>query len=180
MNDSKISVRYTKALFQSALGKKILDRINQDMKMVSEICALPEVMALLESPIVVPSEKSAVMHKVVENNLDKLTVTFIDMVIRNGRGNYLPAIARNFTHETLKYNGFTETVLTTPVTVDGKIKKQISDLVADVFKTKADLKEVVDSNIIGGFMLRVGDNYIDASVRTKLRKIEKELKIRNV
>ena len=38
MNDSKISVRYARALFQSALEKKILDKVNQDMIFLSEIC----------------------------------------------------------------------------------------------------------------------------------------------
>ena len=38
MNDSKISVRYSRALFQSALEKKILDKVNQDMILISEIC----------------------------------------------------------------------------------------------------------------------------------------------
>jgi F-type H+-transporting ATPase subunit delta len=59
--------------------------------------------------------------------------------------------------------------------VDKKVKNQISELISDVFGTKADLEEVTDPEIIGGFILRVDDNYIDASVRTKLNKIRKEL-----
>jgi F-type H+-transporting ATPase subunit delta len=39
-----------------------------------------------------------------------------------------------------------------------------------------ELRELVDKDIIGGFVLKIEDNYIDASVRNKLRKIEKELK----
>jgi F-type H+-transporting ATPase subunit delta len=62
--------------------------------------------------------------------------------------------------------------------VDEETKKQIADLIAEAFKTKVELKEVVDRDIIGGFILKAEDNYIDASVRNKLRKIEKELKSR--
>ncbi len=54
-----------------------------------------------------------------------------------------------------------------------KIKKQITELISGIFKTKVELKEIVDIDIIGGFVLRVEDNLIDASVRAKLRKIEK-------
>ena len=61
MNESRISVRYSRALFQSALEKKILDRINQDMILVKEICNLPEVK---ESPfttlLLVPSRKTEI------------------------------------------------------------------------------------------------------------------------
>ncbi len=75
----------------------------------------------------------------------------------------------------MKYNDITESVLTTAVKVDPDIKKQISDLIANLFKTKVDLKENIDDSIIGGFILKVEDNYIDASVRNKLRKIRNEL-----
>ena len=49
-------------------------------------------------------------------------------------------------------------------------------MISDVFKTKVELEEVIDAEIIGGFILRVDDNYIDASVRNKLNKIKKELR----
>jgi F-type H+-transporting ATPase subunit delta len=93
----------------------------------------------------------------------------------NGRESFLPAIARAFISETRKYKGITETVLTTAVPVDEKIKTQIKELVAAVFNTKVDLKETIDSEIIGGFILKIEDNFIDASVRNKLKKIKKEL-----
>ncbi|NTV84264.1 MAG: hypothetical protein HGA23_08200 [Bacteroidales bacterium] len=59
--------------------------------------------------------------------------------------------------------------------VDSEIKKQVSSLIEKLFNTRVDLKENIDESIIGGFILRVEDNYIDASVRTKLRKIKAEL-----
>jgi F-type H+-transporting ATPase subunit delta len=85
-------------------------------------------------------------------------------------------MARAFKHETKKYKGITESVLTTAVKVDPGIRKKVSDLIADIFKTKVELTEVVDKEIIGGFVLRIEFDLIDASVRSKLRKIEKALK----
>jgi F-type H+-transporting ATPase subunit delta len=76
----------------------------------------------------------------------------------------------------MKYHSVTETYLTTAIGVDSTVRKEIADLVAEVFSTKVDLKENIDPNIIGGFILRVDDNYIDASIRNKLRKISKELR----
>jgi F-type H+-transporting ATPase subunit delta len=176
MNDGKISVRYSQALFEAALEKKLLDKVYQDMKFISEMCAVPEMKEFLNSPIIRPSKKTDILHKVVGKNVEKITVSFIDMIVKNGRESFLPAIARVFIHETKEYNGITESVLTTAVPVDAKIKKQITDLISGIFKTKVELKEVIDKDIIGGFILRVEDSYIDASVKNKLRKIEKELK----
>ncbi|MFA5817941.1 MAG: ATP synthase F1 subunit delta [Bacteroidales bacterium] len=176
MNDSKISVRYSRALFQSALEKKILDKVNQDMIFISEVSKIPEAKEFLHSPIIVPSKKVAIFHKMLGDNVEKITLSLIDLVVKNGRESFIPAIARVFIHETMKYKGITESVLTTAVKVEAKVKKQITDLISEVFKTKVELKEIIDTEIIGGFILQVDDNYIDASIRNKLRKIKKELK----
>jgi F-type H+-transporting ATPase subunit delta len=175
MNDSKISVRYSRALFQSALEKKIIDKVNDDMIFIAEVCRLPETKEFLHSPIIPPSKKEAIFHKMLESNIEKITMSLIDLVVKNGRESYLPAIARVFIHETLKYKGITESVLTTAIKVDPGVKKQITDLISKVFTTKVDLQEIVDPSIIGGFILRVDDNYIDASIQNKLRKIKNEL-----
>lgn len=176
MNDSKISVRYSKALFESALERKILDKVNQDMILISEVCRLPETKVFLQNPVIVPSKKSEILHKVFGDFVEKITLSLIDLAVKNGRESFIPAIARVFIHETLKYKGITESVLTTAVKVDPNIKKQITDMISEVFKTKVELEEVIDAEILGGFILRVDDNYIDASIKNKLRKIKKELR----
>jgi F-type H+-transporting ATPase subunit delta len=175
MNDSIISVRYSRALFQSALGKNILDKVNHDMLLISEICKAPEAVEFLRSPVIVPSKKSEIFHKMLGSNVEVITLSLIDLLVKNGRESYLPSIARVFMHETLRQKGITKSVLTTALRVDDKVRKQIIELVSGVFKTKVELEEVVDSGIIGGFILRVDDNYIDASVRNKLNKVRKEL-----
>jgi F-type H+-transporting ATPase subunit delta len=176
MNDSKISVRYSRALFESAVEKNMLDKVNQDMIFISEVFKIPETKELIHSPIIVPSKKTSILHKMLEGNVEKITLSLLDLVVKNGRESYIPAIARVFVNETMKYRGITRSVLTTAVKVDPKVKQQIIDMIADVFKTKVELEDTIDEDIIGGFILRVDDNFIDASIRNKLRKIKKELK----
>jgi F-type H+-transporting ATPase subunit delta len=175
MNESRISVRYAKALFQSALEKNILDRVYQDMILVRNICTVPELKEILTNPVIRPSKKTELLHSVLVKDLHPLTLALIDLVVKNGRERYIPAIARVFVHDTKEYNGITESILTTVVKVDPEIKNQVTGLIKKIFKTKVDLKENIDDSIIGGFILKVEDNYIDASIRTKLRKIRAEL-----
>ena len=177
MNESKISVRYSRALFESALEKKVLDNIYKDMILVSEICAMPEVKDVLKNPVIPASRKQTILKAIFGKNVDRLTISLIEMVVKNGREKFIPAIARVFIHETLKYKGITEATLTTAVKVDNKIIEQISDLISKMSGTVVELKEVIDRNIIGGFILKIDDNYLDASIRNKLKKIEKELKV---
>jgi F-type H+-transporting ATPase subunit delta len=175
MNDSKISVRYSRALFESAVEKKVLERIYQDMIFVLEVCSMNEMKEFLVNPVIRPSKKTKILLKVFEGNIEELTVSLVKLAVNNGREAFLPGIARVFIKETKAYRGITESVLTTAIKVDDKLRKQIIDLISGIFKTKVELKEMVDKDIIGGFVLRIEDNLMDASIRTKLRKIEKEL-----
>jgi F-type H+-transporting ATPase subunit delta len=175
MNDSKISVRYSRALFQSALGKNILDRVAGDMYLISEVCKLDEMKEFLQSPVIVPSKKQEILHGMLEGKVENITLSLIDLTVKNGRESFIPSIARVFTHETKKHKGITETVLTTAARVDPAVRKQITEFIGGEFRTKVELKEIIDSEIIGGFILKIEDNFIDASIRNKLRKIKKEL-----
>ena len=136
---------------------------------------MDEVKEVLESPIIVPSKKTKIIHGILEKNVEKITLALADLLIKNGRENYLAAVARVFIDETLKFKGITETYLTTAVQVNDKSRKEIIEMISSVFKTKVQLRESIDKDIIGGFILKVNDNFIDASVRNKLRKIRKEL-----
>jgi F-type H+-transporting ATPase subunit delta len=179
MNDSKISVRYSRALFQLASEKNLLDKVFADMIFISEVCKINLVKEVLESPIIIPSKKTAIFHSFLEKNTEIITLSLVDLLIKNGRESYLPAVARVFRDCTLSYKGITETHLTTAVPIDDKIRKKITELISSVFKTRVELKETVDKEIIGGFIIKVNDNYIDGSVRNKLRKIRKELSVRS-
>jgi len=96
MNDSKISVRYSRALFQSAVEKGILGKVDHDMKLILEVCRIPEVAGFLKSPIIVPSKKTEILHKLLGENVQDITLSLIDIVVKNGRERSLPAIARVF------------------------------------------------------------------------------------
>jgi F-type H+-transporting ATPase subunit delta len=176
MNESIISVRYSRALFQSALEKKILDKVLDDMHLVLEVCRTPEAKELLSSPVIVPSRKTAALRAVFAGKVQELTLSLAGLLVSNGREKHLPAVARVFIHETMKHKGVTESLLTTAVKVDDEMKAEISKLVSEKFNTGVELNDNVDPDIIGGFILKIDDKYIDASIRSKLRKISKELR----
>jgi F-type H+-transporting ATPase subunit delta len=176
MNESIIAVRYSRALFQSAIEKSILDEVNDDMLLILEVCKIPEAAEIIASPVIVPSRKISALKAVLSGKVQDITIALVELVVNNGRESLLPSIARVFNHETMKYKGITASVLTTAVKVDEKVRKEIISLVSKEFGTKIEMKENVDPGIIGGFILRVDDKYIDASVKSKLRKIRKELK----
>jgi len=175
MNDSKISVRYAKALFELALEKDKLLQVEADMRLILEISLMDEFKDLLENPVVLPSKKEEIINAAFKGALTGLSFSLIRQVIRNGREIFLPAIARNFISSSEKHRGLTQVYLTTAVQASDKIKRDIKKMLSEYYNTEVSLNEVVNEEIIGGFILRVGDNLIDASVKNRLRKIRKVL-----
>lgn len=180
MNDSKISVRYSKALFLSAVENKLLDKVNRDMSFISEVCKINEVKELLDSQIIKPDVKFSILKGILKDKVEDITLSLVRLTIKNGREKFLPSIARVFMSDTLKHKGITECTLTSAVKLKEEIRKEIIDFISNHYKTRVELKEIVDEDIIGGFILKIDDNYIDASIRNKLRKIKKELIGRNI
>ncbi|MGQ9620511.1 MAG: ATP synthase F1 subunit delta [Bacteroidales bacterium] len=175
MHECKIPVSYSKALVESAANKNLLDKVYEDMQFIEETCKMEEVHELLRSPIIPPSNKKKIIHELLEKKIHPLTLSLIDLMIKNGRESYLPSVSRIFRRETLKFQNITEPSLVTAVPLNDNIRKQISDFISGKFNTKVRLIENVDPGIIGGFVLKVNDYFIDASIKTRLRNIKKSL-----
>ncbi|HSL86256.1 MAG TPA: F0F1 ATP synthase subunit delta, partial [Bacteroidales bacterium] len=75
MNDSKIPVRYARALFRSALEKNIIEKVNNDLEFVSDVCILPEFKEILENPVIKASDKKRVFAKLFEGRVEKITMS---------------------------------------------------------------------------------------------------------
>lgn len=176
MNESKISVRYAKALLLSAKENNLLKEIYSDMKWVYQISReVNEFYDFIESPIITPSQKRNIIHAVFENITNKLTLSFLDLIVKNRRETYIPDISRRFLDIYKKYMGITSVILTTVVRVDDELKERIIKLIQDTFHTEVELTEKMNDELIGGFILRLEDKMMDASVANELKKMRKNL-----
>jgi F-type H+-transporting ATPase subunit delta len=74
-----------------------------------------------------------------------------------------------------KHKGITSATLTTATPVDREVRNRIIDLINKAYKTKVDLAGKVEESLIGGFVLRIEDHLLNASVSSELKKIKREL-----
>ena len=88
---------------------------------------------------------------------------------------YTDSIARQFVILHLENNGIEEALLTTAFKIDDSFRQRILDLVVKHSKNnKVELQERIDPSIIGGFVLRFGDNQIDTSVERDIELLRRE------
>jgi F-type H+-transporting ATPase subunit delta len=176
MNDSKIPVRYAKALFGLVKEDNSLDMHKKDIELLSQcIREIPELQFIIESPVIRVSEKKRLFEESFRGSFSPLTFSFIDLVLENRREEYFGAICRYFLDLLKTEQGIRTAELITAAPLNEALRKSIILLITRKIDTRVDLHEKVDHAIIGGFILRVDDQQIDASISSKLNRIKTEL-----
>lgn len=176
MNESKITVRYAKALFSLARENKAFEPLKSDMEVLYQcIREVPELQLMLKNPVIKVSEKIKLFENTFKGTFLPVTLAFISLILERRREEYLQGIARYFLSLLKSNEGVQQAELLTAVPLNETLRKSILNFIHKKFKTEVDLNEQVDQKLIGGFILRVGDQQIDASISSKLERIKKSL-----
>jgi F-type H+-transporting ATPase subunit delta len=175
MNESIISVRYSKALFNLAKEKGTLEVVKNDMDAVFTLMKESnELQLLFQNPVLKPSKKSEAVDQIFKS-FNTSTLSFIKLLIKNRREEHLMDISRYFLDKYMHYKGIENATFTSATTVDKSMLENIKQLIRTLLKTEVELTTSVDERLIGGFILRVGDKQFDASVHSKLNQIKQKL-----
>ncbi|TNF39423.1 MAG: ATP synthase F1 subunit delta [Bacteroidetes bacterium] len=177
MNSARIAVRYARALFDLALDNNVVDGVYSDMKALGKLCIMEEVKAVIGNPVIPMQKRKQAIIALAGDGAEKLTLNFIGLLFDNGRGDYLAAAARNYIDLTRRHRGIRQVTVTTAVPVDEATRKEMAGLISGEKPGSIEFTEQVDESIIGGFVLRVDDSYIDASVRNRLNRFRKEFSL---
>ena len=175
MNYSKITVRYSKAIFILAKEKDILDKVKDDMLFISRIIQeISEFAFMLTSPVIQASQKEKALAKIFDNKLSTETMSLLSLIVKNKREEYIPDIARNYIELYRKEKGIKSVTLTTAIEIDKDLKEKLIKIIKEFYKSEIELKSKVNQDIIGGFVISVDDKQLDASVSKKLKDLERE------
>lgn len=175
MNDSKISVRYAKALFESASEKRVLDEVRRDMEDIQKICRLPEFQYLVSTPVMKESQKCDVIDSIFSKSIHPLSLSLLTLVFQNGRELFIEAIARNYVGFYKKSKGITTATFTTATVMPDSMHLQVKKIIEEALKSPVELKTEQKEDLIGGFLIRLDNQQYDASVSSSLKNVRKQL-----
>lgn len=176
MNDSKIPVRYAKALFSLAEEKKVLDAVHADVDLLFHTSrTVPEFIQMLESPVISSADKRQLVKVVFGTRVNPMTLSFLNLLLTNKREMYLENIARDFLTLYRQKSGTRSAVLSSAIALDTDTVALFTKAIAARFKAEIELTTEVDPLLIGGFVLQVDDQMIDASVASRLKQLRQEI-----
>ncbi len=169
-------MRYAKALFESALEHGIMDKVQDDLKVLLSLDKqLPEFRDLLESPIINAGQKQKIFSSLFLGKVDDLTFRFIILLAQNKREAFLASVCRVFQDLYKKKKGIMAARVSTAGVLQDATAERMKKSLEGYFKSQIELETEMKPELIGGFVLRVEDQQLDASVASQLKKIRKEL-----
>jgi len=176
MNESKISVRYAKALFNLSKEMNLHNQVRSDIENLQKLITdVAEFKSLMDNPILKPSQKMKILDSILKNHIQPITQSFIELIIHNNRLSYLASIARIYLDLFKKNLGIEPATLITTVPIDEGLRHTLLRIIEKRMNIKIELQEETDTSLIGGFILKIGNQQIDASISNQLENIKKEL-----
>jgi len=166
---------YADALFEAARDKDRLDQIHDQLgEFTDALAANRDLQVFFFSPYFSSAEKRDGIAKSI-SGADPELVNFLELLAEKHRMPVIFRIRRRFHELWAKAKRRLEVALTSAVELDQGVVDQVREAVERQTDRTIDLTAEVDSDILGGLVLRVGNMVLDASLRSKLEKLRKEV-----
>ncbi len=174
MKDTKVAARYAKSLLDLSIELKSLEVVLADMKMIYSVCAAnSELVAVLRSPIIKSDKKLSILNEIFGKQICPLTQKFIQLLSVKTRESYIQDIAAQFMVQYKTNKGITSAVISSATALDAASRNKILDLVKSASQSEVELDEKIKVDLIGGFVLRIGDTQVDASVLRQIKNLKR-------
>ena len=175
MSEIKVAARYAKSLIDLALEQKALEEIKVDMELfVNTLRINTELQAVVKNPIIPLNKKNAIINAVFGGKIHKVTSSFLKIVIDKGRAEIIYGTAKEFLNQYNQHKNIVTAKVTSATPLTENAKTEIINKVKAITGGEVLLQTEVDDNLIGGFILTVGDKQFDTSLASGLAKLKKE------
>lgn len=173
---SKAGARYAKSLLDLSKEQNAIEEVRNDMEFFEKVVGdNAELEAILKNPIVPLDKKQGILEGVFGAKVHAITKSFLKLVVNKGRSAILFDTAKQFVQQYNAIKGIVTAEVTSASALTDANKTEVINLVKkELAATEVVLKEKVNANLIGGFILKVGDRQFDASIASSLTKLRNE------
>ena len=177
MDNGKISVRYARALLETAKKQQCEAEVYEGLTRLSHnySFAINTFNEVLSNPMIRPEEKKKLLLNTIGAPIHPCLLRFIEFVIEKKRENKILLIALKYQEMYRRENNILKANVTTASELDDTTLQHLRDFVADTFHADVEMHVKVDPALIGGFTLDIEYNRMDASIAGRLDAIRKQL-----
>jgi F-type H+-transporting ATPase subunit delta len=171
---------YARSMFELATDAGGNDKVIEIADELEQVCDLlrqnKEARLFFTSPIVDVPKRGEALSAIFSNRVTDLTLRFLLVLNNKGRLNHLESISASFDMLVQEAFGKVEVDIFTPTAIDAQAINTIKEKVHSMLGKEPIMHPYVDKAMLGGIKLRIGDQLIDGSVQTKLRRLSETIK----
>lgn len=176
MMQSVVAKRYAKAIFEIAVEKGRTDQILKELQVVDEsFASSAELRNWLSNPSVAAEEKKSSLAKIFQD-LSEPVQNLLFLLVDRNRTDQIHEIVEVYQAFNNEHKGIIEAVVTTAFPLHAEDEKQLIQAFTHLTRKRLHIKKQIDSDLLGGVVVRIGDRIYDGSLRTKLQQFQKQLK----
>jgi ATP synthase F1 delta subunit len=171
----EIAAVYARSLFEVASEQDKLDLVREQLGAFADaLDETRELQVFFFSPYFSTQEKRDGLDRAV-SGADPAVVNFLELLIENHRMPVIFRVRRAYDELWEHENRLLPVQVTSAVELDRATVKEIGDRIAEQTGQKVDLSASVEPDILGGIVVRVGNQVLDASVRNRLEQLRKQV-----
>ncbi len=178
MDNPRINIRYARALFELAKENNALEGAHADIALLALTCRQNrDLQILLKSPVINAKKKISIIREIFSKTMGKITMSFIEIIIRKRREEHLYNIALKFGDLFRDHNNIKKAVVTTISPLTDAMRKELTDVLSKQTGSSIELTEEIDPSIIGGLIVKLEGIQYDDSIRKKLQNLRSEFSV---
>lgn len=175
MSGTRAAIRYAKAILDIAASKNVSSEVGNDMTLIATtIHSNAELNAFIQSPTIRVEQKESALLSVFDKT-NAVTKSLFHLLFENKRFEILASIASEYNKLYDILNGIEVAKVTTAIPMDAALEAKVLAKIASFSNKKISIESTVDPSIIGGFILRIGDEQYNGSVANSLQVLKREL-----
>ena len=176
MPETRVARRYAAALFHFAIEMGQVDAVVGDLERVLELMrGFPELAAAVRSPSVPASVKKRLLDELLADEVQPITLDFLKLLIDKRRYDILSEVPECYKELVDAHRGIVSVQVRSAVPLTEEEKERLSEVLARSLRKQVRLETDVDSSLIGGVVLRIGDRLLDGSVKGQLNLLRQRL-----
>ena len=175
---ASLAGRYASALFELARDQRQIESVGKSLDALGQaLLDSKDFDELVSSPLVSRDEAAKAFAALAPQlQLDPITSNFVGVLARNGRKGQLRSVIRAFRRLAAEQRGETTADVVTARPLNDDQLAQLRQQLRARAGRDVTIDATVDPNILGGIVVKLGSQQIDASIRTKLNRLAQAMK----
>lgn len=176
MPHDPINTGYARALLEMAQAEGVADRIEEELFRLRELLkANPALLEFLKDPNVKREGKRQALAELFQGRVHPLTLNVLLILNDQDRASRLLSIIEEFTGVADAAREKVSGEIVTAIALDDATLKRLCTELSRVTGKKVELFQKIDPSILGGAIVKVGEQIIDGSLRRKLNELKERL-----